>query len=55
LATYLVAQGWDKSELYTTTWGPADPNQAQNNYHSKKTVMYLRAFVEAVLAYTKAK
>jgi triacylglycerol lipase len=55
LATYLVAQGWDKSDLYTTTWGPADPNQAQNNYHSKKTVMYLRAFVEAVLAYTKAK
>lgn len=55
LATYLIAQGWDKSELYTTTWGTADPNQAQNNYHSKKTVMQLRAFVEAVLAYTKAK
>jgi len=55
LATYLIAQGWDKSELYTTTWGSADLNQAQNNFHSKKNIMYLRAFTEAVLAYTKAK
>ena len=35
LATYLTNQGYGKSELYTTTWGPADPNQASQNYHKK--------------------
>lgn len=35
LATYLSGQGYQKSEMYTTTWGPADPNQAQSNFHSK--------------------
>lgn len=40
--------------MYTTTWGPADPNQASNNYHSKEYVMRMRAFVEAVIKYTGA-
>jgi len=55
LATYLTNQGYRKAELYTTTWGPADPNQASQNWHKKEWVMRMRKFVEAVLAYTKAK
>lgn len=35
LATFLAGKGYQKSEMYTTTWGPANPNAAQNNYHSK--------------------
>lgn len=54
LATFLAGKGYEKSELYTTTWGPANPNAASNNYHSKEYVTRLRAFVEAVIAYTGA-
>jgi triacylglycerol esterase/lipase EstA (alpha/beta hydrolase family) len=54
LFTYLGSQGYTKAELYTTTWGPANPNMASSNNHAKKYVMQMRAFVEAVLAYTKA-
>lgn len=45
LATFLSNQGYQKSEMYTTTWGPADPNQAQSNFHSKEYVTRMRAFV----------
>lgn len=41
--------------MYTTTWGPADPNQASQNWHKKEWVMRMRTFVEAVIAYTGAK
>ena len=27
---YFLAQGYKKSEMYITTWGPGDKNQAQN-------------------------
>lgn len=54
LATYLGTQGYKKAELYTTTWGPANPNAASQNNHAKKYVLQIRAFVEAVLNYTKA-
>jgi hypothetical protein len=54
LATYLGAQGYRKAELYTTTWGPANPNAANQNNHAKRYVLQIRAFVEAVLGYTKA-
>lgn len=40
--------------MYTTTWGPANANMASQNYHAKKYVTQMRAFVEAVLAYTGA-
>jgi triacylglycerol lipase len=40
--------------MYTTTWGPANPNAASNNSHIKEYVMRLRAFVEAVIKYTGA-
>lgn len=35
LATFLGGKGYEKSEMYTTTWGPANPNAASNNSHSK--------------------
>lgn len=35
LATFLSGKGYQKSEMYTTTWGPANPNQASNNSHIK--------------------
>jgi triacylglycerol lipase len=38
--------------MYTTTWGPADPNKASNNTHNKDYIMRIRAFVEAVIKYT---
>lgn len=55
LATYLASQGYKKSEMYTTTWGKANSNDASNTYHAKEYVTRMRAFVEAVLAYTGAK
>lgn len=35
LATFLGTKGYQKWELYTTTWGPGTANTAQDNYHSK--------------------
>ena len=55
LATFFVTQGYNKSEMYTTTWGPADPNQESYVYHSKDYILRMRVFVEAVIAYTGAK
>ena len=54
LATYLTSQGYTKAELYTYTWGPANPNAASQNYHSKANVLAARAFIEAVIKYTNA-
>lgn len=54
LATFLSGKGYQKSEMYTTTWGPANPNAAQNNSHTKEIVLRIRAFVEAVIKYTGA-
>ena len=49
-----LAAGYTDAELYATTWGPADPLQAAQQYHSREYLEYLREFVEAVLAYTGA-
>jgi len=51
---YFLSQGYSKGELYITTWGPGDKNKAQDQTHSKEYLTYLRAFTEAVLAYTGA-
>lgn len=51
---YFQTKGYTNAELYATTWGPSDPNQASLQYHSKAYLTYLRAFVEAVLDYTGA-
>ena len=49
-----MAAGYTQAELYATTWGPADPDEAGNQVHSTEHVQRIRAFIEAVLAYTGA-
>lgn len=51
---YFMEQGYSKSELYITTWGPGDKEKAKDQTHSKEYLTYLRAFMEAVLDYTGA-
>lgn len=51
---YFQSKGYKTSELYATTWGPADASLAAYQYHSKTNVMKLRKFIEAVKAYTGA-
>jgi len=53
--TYFLSQGYKESELYITTWGPANKNLASQQTHSYQYVNYLRNFTDAVLKYTKAK
>jgi len=55
LIQYLISKGYKESELYITTWGPANPNLASQQAHTCKYVTTLRKFVEAVIAYTGAK
>ncbi|CDW83166.1 lipase [Stylonychia lemnae] len=49
---YFMSKGYKKSELYITTWGPANKDKASDQTHSQEYLEYLRAFTEAVLAYT---
>jgi len=49
-----LAGGYTAAELYATTWGPADPDKAGDQVHSADYVQRIRAFMEAVLAYTGA-
>jgi pimeloyl-ACP methyl ester carboxylesterase len=49
-----LARGYSPAELYATTWGPADPARATEQVHSPRNVRRIRAFLEAVLAYTGA-
>ncbi|CAD8147550.1 unnamed protein product [Paramecium pentaurelia] len=51
---YFLSQGYEKQDLYATTWGDADSATASLNYHSENYLKYNRAFVEAVLEYTKS-
>lgn len=51
---HLLANGYKTSEIYATTWGDANALLSSQQYHSKKNIMHLRKFVEAVLAYTGA-
>jgi len=53
--SYFLSQGYKSSELYITTWGPANKNLASQQTHSYEYISYLRNFTEAVLKYTKAK
>jgi pimeloyl-ACP methyl ester carboxylesterase len=52
--TYFMSQGYKESELYATTWGPANPMMVSQQYHSYDYLNYLRNFVEAVINYTNA-
>jgi pimeloyl-ACP methyl ester carboxylesterase len=47
-----LRSGYGPAELYATTWGPADPDLAGDQTHSFDKVRRIRAFIEAVLAYT---
>jgi triacylglycerol lipase len=40
--------------MYITTWGPTNYSVIQTVYQSKASVMHIRKFIEAVLAYTGA-
>lgn len=51
---YFLSQGYKKSELYATTWGDANPLYSANQYHSKPNLQKVRAFIQAVKAYTGA-
>jgi triacylglycerol lipase len=51
---YFQSQGYKTSELYATTWGPADASLSAYQYHSKTYVMKVRKMIEAVKAYTGA-
>jgi len=51
---YFQSQGYSNAELYGTTWGPADSLQAGNQEHSRANVLFVRHFLESVLAYTGA-
>ncbi len=51
---YFQSRGYKTSELYATTWGPANAAMSAYQYHSKTNVMKVRKFIEAVKAYTGA-
>jgi triacylglycerol lipase len=51
---YFKSQGYTSAELYATTWGPANAAFSSQQYHSKDHLTRLRAFVQAVKAYTGA-
>ncbi|MCC6551704.1 MAG: lipase [Polyangiaceae bacterium] len=51
---YFISKGYKTSELYATTWGPADMSLSPYQYHSKTYVMKIRKLIEAVKAYTGA-
>jgi triacylglycerol lipase len=51
---YFKSQGYTSAEIYATTWGPANAAFSSQQYHSKAYLTRLRAFVNAVKAYTGA-
>lgn len=51
---YFLSQGYKTSELYATTWGDANPSLSAYKYHSKPNLQKIRAFIQAVKAYTGA-
>lgn len=51
---YFISQGYKSPELYATTWGDANPLLSANQYHSKPNLQKVRAFIQAVKAYTGA-
>lgn len=51
---YFISQGYKPSEIYATTWGPANALYSAAQYHSKDNLTRLRAFIQAVKAYTGA-
>lgn len=52
--TYARAHGYGPQELYAFTWGDANLLLVSQQYHSRKNVERVRAFLKVVLAYTGA-
>src|SRR5438874_1605396 len=52
--SYFKSKGYTSAELYATTWGPANSSLAYAQYHSRDNLDRLRAFIQAVKAYTGA-
>jgi hypothetical protein len=51
---YFISKGYKSSELYATTWGPANAALSSQQYHAKPYLQKIRAFIQAVKAYTGA-
>ncbi len=51
---YFLSQGYSQAELYAITWGDANALQSANQYHSRANLERIRAFIQAVKAYTGA-
>lgn len=51
---YARSQGYGPQELYAFTWGDANPAYSALQYHSEANLKRVRAFLQAVLAYTGA-
>ena len=51
---YFNSNGYKTSEIYATTWGDANPYLSAYQYHSKPNLQKIRAFIQAVKAYTGA-
>lgn len=51
---YFLSQGYKNSELYAITWGDNNPLYSANQYHSLPNIQKIRAFIQAVKAYTGA-
>ncbi len=52
---YFERKGYGPGDLYGMTWGNANPLLAPLRHHSARDLREVRAFIEAVLAYTGAK
>jgi hypothetical protein len=52
--SYFASQGYKSSEIYAMTWGDANPLLSAYQYHSKPNLQAIRAFIQAVKAYTGA-
>ncbi|HWW62667.1 MAG TPA: alpha/beta fold hydrolase [Thermoanaerobaculia bacterium] len=51
---YLKSKDYTSAEIYATTWGPANGALVSHQYHSKESLTRIRAFIQAVKAYTGA-
>lgn len=51
---YFLSNGYKTSELYATTYGPANVFSSSQQYHSREYLTKLRNFIKAVKQYTGA-
>uniref|UniRef100_A0A0N4ZQC4 Protein kinase domain-containing protein n=1 Tax=Parastrongyloides trichosuri TaxID=131310 RepID=A0A0N4ZQC4_PARTI len=51
---YFQNKGYGSEELYVTTWGDRNSDNAGKRSHSCEYVKYIRSFIDAVMKYTKS-